>query len=188
MSDLHDETSAIDAFRNGDLRGFEWLSTRYMREAVIVARGFLKVRADAEDIAQEALVRAWGRREQFRTGERFGPWLHRIVTNLALDLLKHRRRIREEEIEVTMPAAAHLQPEQIAEGRQIARRIGQALDALPPMQRVVASLFLVEGFEHAEIAEMLSLSDGTVRSHLSLARKRLRELLHEFAENVHDGR
>jgi len=87
-----------------------------------------------------------------------------------------------------MPAAAHLQPEQIAEGRQIARRIGQALDALPPMQRVVASLFLVEGFEHAEIAEMLSLSDGTVRSHLSLARKRLRELLHEFAENVHDGR
>lgn len=181
---LHDEASAIEAFRNGDLSGFEWLATRYMREAVSVARGFLAVHADAEDVAQDAMVRAWNKRDRFRTGERFGPWLHRIVANLALDVLKHRRRVREEEIAVTHPASAHLQPEAVAGGRQKAERIAMALEGLPPMQRAVASLFLVEGYDHAEIAGMLSLSEGTVRSHLSLARKRLRELLQEFAESA----
>lgn len=183
MTSLNDEPSAVEAFRKGDLAGFEWLATRYMREAVGVARGLLRFHSDAEDVAQDALVRAWNKRDQFRTGDRFGPWLHRIVTNIALDLLKHRRRIREEEIEVTHPAASHLEPEAIAGGRQIAERIAEALDGLPPTQRAVASLFLVEGFDHPEIAEMLSLNEGTVRSHLSLARKRLREKLGEFAEN-----
>lgn len=183
MTSLPDEASAIEAFRQGDLAGFEWLATRYMREAVNVARGFLQVHSDAEDVAQDALVRAWNKRDRFRTGERFGPWLHRIVANLALDVLKHRRRVREEEIAVTHPAASHLEPEAVAGGRQKAERIRAALEALPPMQRAVASLFLVEGYDHAEIAELLSLSEGTVRSHLSLARKKLREELREFAEN-----
>jgi RNA polymerase sigma-70 factor (ECF subfamily) len=154
-----------------------------MREAVAVARGFVREQSDAEDIAQDALVRAWNKRGQFRTGDRFGPWLHRIVTTISLDVLKHRRRVREEEISVTRPAAAHLQPEAVAGGRQIAARIAEAIAMLPPMQRAVASLFLVDEFEHAAIASMLSLSEGTVRSHLSLARKRLRETLSDFAEN-----
>ena len=178
-----DEAGAVEAFRSGDLGGLEWLATRYMRDAVAVARGFLKRHSDAEDVAQDAFVRAWHKRDQFRTGDRFGPWLQRIVTTLALDLLKRRRRVQEEEIDVTMPAAAHLQPDEVAGGRQIAAKIASALGNLPPMQRAVASLFLVEGFDHAEISEMLSLSEGTVRSHLSLARKRLRERLQELEEN-----
>lgn len=183
MVPLSDETGAVEAFRKGDPAGFEWLAMCYMREAVAVARGFVKEQSDAEDIAQDALVRAWNKRDQFRTGDRFGPWLHRIVTTISLDVLKHRRRVREEEISVTAPAATHLQPEAVAGGRQIAARIAEAIDSLPPMQRAVASLFIVDEFEHADIAAMLSLSEGTIRSHLSLARKRLRELLEEFAEN-----
>ncbi|HSP33718.1 MAG TPA: sigma-70 family RNA polymerase sigma factor, partial [Thermoanaerobaculia bacterium] len=60
---------------------------------------------------------------------------------------------------------------------QIAARIDGAIESLPEMQRVVARLFLVEEFEHAEIARMTGLTEGTVRSHLSLARKKLREEL-----------
>jgi RNA polymerase sigma-70 factor (ECF subfamily) len=183
LTSLNNEADAVEAFRNGDVGGLEWLATRYMRDAVAIARGLLKRQPDAEDVAQDAFVRAWKKREQFRTGERFGPWLNRIVTTIALDLLKHHRRRREEEIDVTHPVAIHLQPEAVANGRQVAERIAEAIDGLPPMQRTVASLFIVEELEHAEIAEMLALSEGTVRSHLSLARRRLRETLKEFVEN-----
>jgi len=183
LTSLNNEAAAVEAFRSGDLGGLEWLATRYMRDAVAIARGLLKRQPDAEDVVQDAFVRAWKKRDQFRTGERFGPWLNRIVTTIALDLLKHHRRRREEEIDAAHPIAIHLQPDAVANGRQVAERIAEAIDGLPPMQRTVASLFIVQELDHAEIAGMLDLSDGTVRSHLSLARRRLRETLKEFMEN-----
>jgi RNA polymerase sigma-70 factor (ECF subfamily) len=178
-----DENGAIEAFRAGDTAGFEWLAVRYMAKAVMVARGVIRNPADAEDLAQDAFVRAWNSRHRFRSGERFGPWLYRIVTNLALDVLKHRRRIREEPVSVTHESA-EIQPDRFVDGQMLGERIGVALDALPPMQRLVASLFLVDGFDHSEIATMTSLSEGTIRSHLSHARARLRESLRTIAEEM----
>jgi RNA polymerase sigma-70 factor (ECF subfamily) len=113
----------------------------------------------------------------FGDGQPFGPWIFRIVTNLSLDVMKHRTKFRHEELSGDEPAARRDSAALPAVTSEIGRRIDRAIESLPEMQRVVARLFLVEEFEHFEIASMTGLSEGTVRSHLSLARKKLREQL-----------
>ena len=142
-----------------------------------IARGIVRNAHDAEDLAQEAFVKAYQSLGRFRSEEPFGPWIYRITTNLALDVLKHRKRVRYEEIAESEPAARRDDADLPAASNEIARRIDEALERLPEMQSVVARLHLVEQFEHREIAGMTGLSEGTVRSHLSLARAKLREKL-----------
>ena len=142
-----------------------------------IARGIVRNAQDAEDLAQEAFVKAYQNLGRFRSEEPFGPWIYRITTNLALDVLKHRKRVRHEEITESEPAARRDDADLPARSNEIARRIDEALQQLPEMQSVVARLHLVEQFEHREIAGMTGLSEGTVRSHLSHARSKLREKL-----------
>jgi RNA polymerase sigma-70 factor (ECF subfamily) len=137
---------------------------------------------DAEDLAQEAFVKAYQTIGRFKSGEPFGPWIYRIVSNLSLDVLKHRKRIREEELSEHAPGARRDEADLPAMTNEIGDRIDHAIEALPEMQRLVARLHLVEGFEHSEIASMLGVSEGTVRSHLSLARAKLKERLSDLYE------
>ncbi|MDP9190762.1 MAG: sigma-70 family RNA polymerase sigma factor, partial [Acidobacteriota bacterium] len=132
---------------------------------------------DAEDLAQEAFVKAYENIGRFREGQPFGPWIYRIVTNAALDVRKHRSKFRHETIADTQPAGRRDDATLPAMSNEIAQRIDTAIEELPEMQRIVARLHLVEEFSHDEIAGMMDLSDGTVRSHLSLARRKLREKL-----------
>ncbi len=175
------EITAADAFRNGDVAGFDWLAGRYLAKASRVANGILRSAEDAEDLAHEAFVKAWDQRHRLIAGREFGPWLMRIVRNLALDLLRHRRCVKLEPFELTSMAPQNEHPDSLAYGRLLAGRIREAFEHLPPRQRTVASLYLVYGFRHAEIARMTSLPEGTVRSHLSVARKRLRRELSDVA-------
>jgi RNA polymerase sigma-70 factor (ECF subfamily) len=100
--------------------------------------------------------------------------------------MKHHGKFRHETIAETEPAARRDDAALPAMSGEIARRIDAALEELPDMQRIVARLHLVEEFDHAEIAAMTQLSDGTVRSHLSLARKKLREKLADLYGDGHD--
>ncbi len=176
------ERRAIEAVKSGDAGSYEYLVTKYMKRVVSIGWGIVRNAADAEDLAQEAFVRAFQTIERFKSGERFGPWIFRIVTNLALDVMKHRTRFRHEEIGEEEPAARRDRADLPAAANELGRRIDDAIESLPEMQRVVARLYLVEQFEHAEIAEMTGLSAGTVRSHLSLARGKLREKLADLYE------
>jgi RNA polymerase sigma-70 factor (ECF subfamily) len=176
------ERRAIEAVKSGDAGSYEYLVTKYMKRVVSIAWGIVRNAADAEDLAQEAFVRAFQTIERFKSGERFGPWIFRIVTNLALDVMKHRTRFRHEEIGEEEPAARRDRADLPAAANELGRRIDDAIQSLPEMQRIVARLYLVEQFEHAEIAEMTGLSAGTVRSHLSLARGKLREKLADLYE------
>ena len=176
------EQRAIDAVKRGDASAYDYLVSKYMKRVVSIAWGIVRNADDAEDLAQEAFVKAYQRIERFKPGEPFGPWIYRIVTNLALDVLKHRQRFRHEELTDSHPAARGDRADLAAVSNELARRIDAAIQALPEMQRVVARLFLVEHFEHAEIAAMTQLSEGTVRSHLSLARAKLRERLADLYE------
>jgi RNA polymerase sigma-70 factor (ECF subfamily) len=171
------ERRAIEQVRNGDRGAYDYLVSKYMKRVVSIAWNIIRNPHDAEDLAQEAFVKAYESIGRFRSGEPFGPWIYRIVTNLALDVLKHRSRFRHEELHDTEPALRRDAADLHAETSEIARRIDRALQSLPEMQRVVARLSLVEDFDHDEIAKMMKLSEGTVRSHLSLARKKLREQL-----------
>jgi len=176
------ERRAIEAVKHGDAGSYEYLVAKYMKRVVSIAWGIVRNAADAEDLAQEAFVRAFQTIARFKSGERFGPWIFRIVTNLSLDVMKHRTRFRHEEIGEDEPAARRDRADLAAVTGELGRRIDDAIESLPEMQRVVARLYLVEQFEHAEIAEMTGLSAGTVRSHLSLARGKLREKLADLYE------
>jgi len=176
------ERRAIAAVKNGDAGSYEYLVAKFTKRVVSIAWSIVRNAADAEDLAQEAFVRAFQTIDRFKSGEPFGPWIFRIVTNLSLDVMKHRTRFRHEEIGEGEQAARRDRADLPAMAGELARRIDEAIESLPEMQRVVARLYLVEEFEHAEIAEMTGLSAGTVRSHLSLARGKLREKLADLYE------
>ena len=171
------ETRAIARVQQGDAGAYDYLVSKYLRRVVSIAWGVVRNAHDAEDLAQEAFVKAFQSIGRFRAGESFGPWIYRIVTNAALDTRKHRTKFQHETIADSEPAARRDDAALPAMSNEIARRIDIAIEELPEMQRIVARLHLVEEFDHQQIAAIMDLSEGTVRSHLSLARKKLREKL-----------
>lgn len=180
------EGRAIEAVRGGDAGSYDYLVSKYSKRVVSIAWGIVRNAHDAEDLGQEAFVKAFQNIGRFKEGEPFGPWIYRIVTNLALDVVKHRSRFRHEELTDTQPAARRDSAELGAVTNELSQRIDVAIESLPEHQRVVARLYLVEQFDHAEIASMMNLSEGTVRSHLSLARRKLKEQLADLYEASHD--
>lgn len=171
------EERAIRGAKDGDPAAYDYLVSKYMKRVVSIAWGIVRNAHDAEDLAQEAFVKAYRTIGRFRSGEPFGPWIYRIVTNLALDVVKHRSRYRQEELDDSEPAPRRDLADLPAETNELSARIDSAIESLPEMQRIVARLYLVEQFGHAEIARMTGLSEGTIRSHLSLARGKLKEKL-----------
>ena len=171
------EVAAIAETKAGRPEAYEYLVSKYLKRVISVAWGIVRNADDAEDLAQEAFVRAYENIHRFRTGDPFGPWIYRIVTNLSLDVVKHRSRVRQEALTEMEEAERRDRADLPAQSNEIASRIDSALQSLPEMQRLVARLHLVEEFSHTEIAQMLNLNEGTVRSHLSLARRKLREQL-----------
>jgi RNA polymerase sigma-70 factor (ECF subfamily) len=171
------EARAIVRVQNGDAEAYDTLVSKYLRRVVAIAWSITRNAHDAEDLAQEAFVKAYQSIGRFRLGESFGPWIGRIVTNLAFDVMKHRRKFRHEELADTEPAARRDDADVAAMSNDIGARIDAAIESLPEMQRLVARLHLIEEMEHAEIAAVLDLSEGTVRSHLSHARTKLKERL-----------
>ena len=180
------EKRAVAAVKAGDAEAYDYLVAKYMKRVVSIAWNCVRNTHDAEDLAQEAFVKAYRNIGRFRSDEPFGPWIYRIVTNLALDTLKHRSRFRHEELADARPAGRRDEADLPALTNEIAARIDAALERLPEHQRAVARLNLVEGFDHAEVAAMMGLAEGTVRSHLSLARRKLRELLSDLYEETDD--
>lgn len=180
------EARAIAAVKNGDGGQYAYLVSKYMKRVVSIAWGIVRNAHDAEDLAQEAFVKAFRTIGRFKSGQPFGPWIYRIVTNLALDVLKHRQRFKEEELTDRAVAPRADRADLPAISNQLAARIDAAIEALPEMQRVVARLHLVEQFSHSEISAMIGVSEGTVRSHLSLARTKLKKELADVYEAGHD--
>ena len=171
------EQELIEHARGGDTRAYDTLVSHYLPRVISIAWGIVRNAHDAEDLAQEAFVSAYQNIGRFRIGEPFGPWIYRIVTNRALDVVKHRAKFRSVELAGTEPTTRRDEADVNAASSQIAQRIDAALCELPEMQQLVARLHLVEEMDHGEIAAVTGLSDGTVRSHLSLARAKLKQKL-----------
>lgn len=174
------ERRAVAAVKSGDRGAYDYLVGKYMKRVLSIAWGIVRNAADAEDLAQEAFVSAYEHIGRFREVQPFGPWVYRIVTNLSLDVMKHRGRFRHEELSLAEPGLRRDRTDLPARTSEIATRIDRAIESLPEMQRVVVRLHLVEEFDHAEIASITGLAEGTVRSHLSLARKKLKEKLSDL--------
>lgn len=147
-----------------------------------VAYGVLHDRAEAEDVAQEALLRAYKNFERLRDRARFRKWLVRIAWRSAMDHRRHGlRRLGYEQNAAAQDARAEVQAahnaEELAASREFQRRLKAEMDALPEKLRIVMVMAGIEGFDMREMAALLGLPQGTVKSRLRLARKRLAEKL-----------
>jgi RNA polymerase sigma-70 factor, ECF subfamily len=160
----------------GDRDAFGELVARYAAQARRLARTILQDPDDADDAAQDGFLSAWRYLGRYDPGRPFGPWLLRIVANAAADR-RRRRRVRQTDELSPTAAAKSAGPETVTDRRALKQAFAAALRLLPERQRVAVVLFDVEGYSHGEIAEMLSVPEGTVRSDVFHARRALREPL-----------
>ena len=151
-----------------------------------VARGVLRNDADAEDVAQEALLRAYRRLDRLRDAQRFRGWLVRIVFRLALDRARSAKRRELRETEWAQPARRTAMPnaEELAVSGEFQAHFDRAMDELPEKLRLVLLLAAMEGHTLEEVAAMLGLPIGTVKSRLFAGRKKLEEKLQCYVTNT----
>ena len=176
MNDFADRLSALPVTRSDGLAlEFEERLRDSGTLAFRVAYAVLRHREDAEDVAQESIAKAYRSFAQLRDRERFRAWLVRTTWRMALDRRRgdRRRLVRE----TVVAADATPTVEDIAAERQRAARLWAAIDALPEKLRLVIVLSGIEGHDAREVAALLRIPEGTVRSRLFLARKKLAEIL-----------
>jgi RNA polymerase sigma-70 factor (ECF subfamily) len=181
-----DEAALVERVRRGDAAAFDRLVNAYMRRAFSVAYRLMSQREDAEDLVQDAFMAVLQRIDTFEAGRPFGPWFFRILVNRGLNARKARSLRTVDEIPES--AATHLaSPEREAERSELRGALTEAMAALPERQRTILQLFDVEGFGGPEIAQILEISEGTVRWHLHEARKTLRGVLSRYERKSTDG-
>jgi RNA polymerase sigma-70 factor (ECF subfamily) len=171
-----DRDLVLDAMR-GRTVAFEALVRRHLRAAYAVALARTGSPHDAEDVCQDSFIAALERLRSLRDPDRFGPWLHEIVRNRALNLIRSRRVRDAEPLEAADRRGGGMDPGRETERAILREDLLDALERLDETRREVALLHDVEGWRHAEIAERMGIPEGTVRYHLHEARKTLRERL-----------
>jgi len=177
-----DEADLVTRAAAGDREAFGALVERYAGVARRVARAVLGNPEDADDAAQDAMLSALLKLDQYDRRRPFGPWLLRIVANAATDRRRRRTVRRAEPLDPGFVAGGP-RPDTTAERRALAERLREALAELPERRRMAVVLFDVEGYSHGEIAEILGIPEGTVRSEVFHARRRLRALLVDWRED-----
>jgi RNA polymerase sigma-70 factor (ECF subfamily) len=166
---------------HGDSDAFGELVNRHAAAARRLARTVLQNAEDADDAAQEGFLLAWRYLARFDPGRPFAPWLMRIVLNAAADL-RRKRKVRQTEMIPAGALSSEASPEEVTDRHLFSRELGAALEKLPERQRIAVVLFDVEGYSHGEIAELLKIPEGTVRSDVFHARRALRQSLSAFRQ------
>ena len=166
-----DDWDLVARARARDTGAFRELVERHRTRAYGLSLRMLRSPADAEEVTQDAFVRAWLALPQFRGESRFSTWLHRIVARRALDRAEVLKRRRDREVGVE--AMEHLAEERV-ETSGAALAMERMVAGLSDMQRAVVTLFYYEGRSVEQVAGVLGLPTGTVKTHLSRARSALR--------------
>ncbi len=186
------ETLLIADLCEGDETALAPLVERYKRMVYRLAVQITKNHADADDVMQETFIKVYRSIHTFRRDAAFETWLYRITVNEALNFVKRRERRRECTLETTVEteyeatARHHAQlandPHTQAEKSELRQYVTEAVNSLSLKHRTVVILHEFEGLTHAEIASILNCSEGTVRSRLHHARKKLRTLLKPYVD------
>jgi RNA polymerase sigma-70 factor (ECF subfamily) len=167
----------------GDRESFGALVIRYQESVRRVARAVTGNAEDGDDAAQDAFLSALDRLETYDPSRPFGPWLMRIASNAAIDLVR-RRTVRAALPLEPYVASSRPGPADDTEAAEIRRELAAALAELPERQRAAVTLFDVEGYPHAEIAAILGIPEGTVRSDVFHARRTLRKALRAYGPEL----
>jgi RNA polymerase sigma-70 factor (ECF subfamily) len=195
QAEAEQDRALIERAKKGDRRAFRELVERHQRRAFAIALGLVRDENDAREIVQEAFLRVYRGLDAFHGGSSFFTWLYRIVTNLSIDLMRKpaRRELeldetREIRDELDIPLLSRVDgadPQDVVRRSEIAERIGNALDALPPYHRGVILMREVEGMSYEEMAEAMGVSKGTIMSRLFHARQKLQRALADcYSEQI----
>ncbi len=185
LDDL-DDGQLVTLTKGGNKDAYKILFERYQKRCLAIAYQVTRSSEDAEDITQEAFVKAYLSLQSFKGEPSFYSWLYRIVYNLSIDV--HRKHTRQSE---TLPidelpseesCVVRELPSDKLEHREDATRVSNGLKKLTPEHRAIILLRDVEGFSYEQISETLKVSKGTVMSRLFYARKKLQELLSNAEE------
>lgn len=194
---ITEELALVHAAKGGDLEAFSQLVTRYDRNIFRIAQHITHNEEDAQDVVQDAFLKAYTNLAQFQENSKFYTWLVRIAVNEALMKLRKRRNDRtvslDEDVETeegSMPrevADWSPNPEQLYGQSELGDILKKTIQGLPPGFRTVFVLRDVEGLSTEETAEMLDLSVPAVKSRLLRARLQLRERLARYFKARQDG-
>jgi RNA polymerase sigma-70 factor (ECF subfamily) len=194
---VSDELALVQAAKGGDVAAFEELVRRYDRNVFRIAQHITQNREDAEDVVQDAFLKAYENLGQFQGQSKFYTWLVRIAVNEALMKLRRRRpermvsldeEVKTEDDSVPREVADWApNPEQLYNQAELHDILTRTIQGLPPSFRTVFVLRDVEGLSTEEAAEALNLSIPAVKSRLLRARLQLRERLSRYFQKRNGG-
>jgi RNA polymerase sigma factor (sigma-70 family) len=165
----------IEASRAGDKKAQYRLYSMYSKAMYNICTRMLNSREEAEDILQEAFSEAFYRLGSFRQESTFGAWLRRIVVNRCINALKKKKLdvvpLDDQGIQVL---SSNIEPDTELYSPE---RILRALSKLPDGYRIVFSMYILDGYSHKEIAEMLNITESTSKTQYLRAKQRIKELL-----------
>lgn len=182
------ENAVVRAVLNGDVNAFEMLVREYEKNVYNLALRMVGNSEDAADMSQEAFIKAYNSLDSFRGDSKFSVWLYRIVSNVCLDFIRSRKRKQTVSLsveddngdDVELDIADDTQsPERLMDKQLTREAVRRGLDSLPPGQRQILLLREIQGLSYDEIAEVLNVEAGTVKSRIFRARKKLSAFLLE---------
>ena len=176
------EKEIIERVLGGDVNAFEELVLRYEGTVYNLALRMVSNREDAADMTQEAFIKAYNSLPSFRGDSKFSSWLYRIASNVCLDFLRSKSRRPQssltlggdddEDVQLEIPDPAAGPEEQLIKKLSM-QSLSEGLKLLPDNQRQILAMRELGGMSYAEIGAALSLEEGTVKSRIFRARKKL---------------
>ena len=187
---MEKERKVIRRVLDGDVDAFEELVKAYETKVFNLALQMLGNKQDAQDVSQDAFIKAYKSLSSFRGDGQFWSWLNRIVSNMCLDFLRKRKRFAPasltaedddgDEVQMDLPDT-RMSPEQVLEKKMTRDAVRRGLASLSVESRQILLLREIAGLSYEEISITLGLESGTVKSRIFRARKKLKDFL------VNDG-
>jgi RNA polymerase sigma factor (sigma-70 family) len=171
--DIHRDI--IELSKAGNQKAQYQLYKLYSKAMLNICYRMLNNQAEAEDMLQESFAEAFLKLDTFRFESAFGAWIKRIVVNKCINHIKKRRAqlIYTENI----PEMTHEEEVEVTAEHMDVKRIYNAMEQLPDGYRVIFSLYLLEGYDHSEIAEIVGITESTSKSQFSRAKQKIKEIL-----------
>lgn len=190
---MKNEQALVDRFCSGDVSAFQDIVERYKKKVYYLAYDIIGDHHDAEDISQEVFIKVFRSLKNFRRDAKMSSWLYQITVNTSIDsvrksssrMKKHVDQLEVENLQRNLPEStdATYDPERSVEAAMIQKQLSQALQVVSPKERAVFVMRHYNDLKMNEIAEILNVSLGTVKSLLFRAIKKLRKELSVYRGN-----
>lgn len=181
----HEDTGLVQRVQNGDMAAFERIFSKYQGQIYRTALAITRDPGAAEEVLQDCFYKTYTNINSITGDGSISPWLHRVAVNMSCNALKkHRNRPDpiDDVAETYLTTDPNQSPEQMAERAELRSRMRDAINSLPTKHRVVVTLHYLQDFSLPEIAFILTVPVGTVKSRLHHARKALRDQLQTTEE------